>query len=66
MSRIIAVFNANKGEMHGFKDHRQAQEYLGFDKKKLDDLLWQGGGYHNGMFVSELIQHKSNRGGKRS
>lgn len=65
MGRIIAVFDSKRGQQHGFRDGEQAQDYLGISKAVLDDALSRGGGYLDGMWVSELIIHKSNRGGKR-
>ena len=66
MSRIIAIFDGKKGQIHGFRDIGQARDYLGVDGHVFGRILAQGGGYHDGVFVSELIQHKSNRGGPRS
>jgi len=66
MSRIIAVFNSGTGVIEGFRDFRQAMDHLKLEKKsELDGLLKQGGGFHEGSYVSELVLHKSNRGGLR-
>lgn len=65
MGRQIAVFDSKKGEIHGFRDFGQAQDFLEIEKKDLDRILDQGGGYHNGNYVTHLNIHKSNRGGRR-
>jgi hypothetical protein len=66
MARIIVVFDGKTGEFHGYRDFRQAQDFLGATHAELKNLLDNGGGWLHGYTVGELIMHKSNRGGKRS
>lgn len=65
MGRIIAIFDSKTGEIHGFRDFRQAMDFLEIGRAALKQIIDQGGGYHEGKYVSELNIHKSNRGGKR-
>ena len=63
--RVIAIFDAKTGRIDGYRDFRQAMGALGLTRAELKKILDVGGAYHDEKYVSELIMHKSNRGGKR-
>jgi hypothetical protein len=65
MGQIIAVFDISTGNIHGFRDFNQACEFLHVESKRLKDALNLDGAYLDGFYVSSLILHKSNRGGRR-